>query len=489
MWIPYSQPVSSPVFSHARPFNIVSCGHPKLGYGLLRQRVCGIVLTLLLITVSYSGLAHADNQENEPDTVIQAGAQQPSDAEIAERIREIFREIPSLHDVEVEAQAGVVRLSGTTADAQAAQRAAAVAKRVSGVVTIENLIQRDVSLNNQLNPALQTSKAIATDIVAMLPLLTLALAVFLVVILIGVFLARRDRLWARITPNAFIAELVATTVRAVFVILALVLAFNLLGATALLSAVLGSAGVIGLAVGFAVRDTIENYIASIMLSLRQPFRPKDHILINNNEGRVIRLTSRATILMTLDGNHLRIPNSEVFKSTILNYTTNPERRFDFELGVDANDDPLHAIQIGQNAMASLDFVLNDPPPSGVIKQVGDSNIVIRYSAWINQHRADFGKSRSLALVKVKNALEKMGFGLPEPIYRLRFDPDASTRLRVMENNQASALERSDTTSTSSPVQTSASMDVSPDRHIDQKVEAERRDTNQTDLLNETVPTE
>src|SRR3546814_6600583 len=66
--------------------------------------------------------------------------------------------------------------------------------------------------------------------------------------------------------------------------------------------------------------------SDLMLSLRQPFRANDHVVIEGHEGRVVRLTSRATILMTLEGNHLRIPNSTVFKAVILNYTRNPERR-------------------------------------------------------------------------------------------------------------------------------------------------------------------
>ena len=118
-----------------------------------------------------------------------------------------------------------------------------------------------------------------------------------------------------------------------------------LGADALREA-LGAAGVAGLAVGFAVKDTIENYVASVMLSVRQPFRPNDHVVIDGKEGRVIRLTSRATVLMTLDGNHLRIPNGAVFKAVILNYTRNAERRFDFKLGVDADDDAQAAATLG-----------------------------------------------------------------------------------------------------------------------------------------------
>jgi len=105
---------------------------------------------------------------------------------------------------------------------------------------------------------------------------------------------------------------------------------------------LGGAGVLGLAISFAVKDSMENYISSIMLSIRQPFRAQEHVVINDYEGVVVRLTSRSTVLMTLDGNHLRIPNATVFKAVILNYTRNPQRRFDFVLGVDAEDDPAQA---------------------------------------------------------------------------------------------------------------------------------------------------
>ncbi len=432
-----------------------------------------------------------EEPSSEPKSVIQANVNQNSDKAIARRIQDIFSEVPSLKNVEVSVQAGVVRLSGMTTDQQAAQRAEALVARVDGVVTIENAIRRDVSLDSQLTPALEESRALLDNSIAVLPLFTLSLLVFVFIVMLGNFIARRKHFWEKITPNTFIAELAATTVRFLFFVMGLVLALNLLGATTLLGAVLGSAGVIGLAVGFAVRDTIENYIASIMLSLRQPFRPKDHVIINNNEGRVIRLTSRATILMTLDGNHLRIPNSEVFKGTILNYSSNPERRFDFQLGVDANDDPLAAIQTGVEVLRTLDFVLKDPPPQGLIRQVGDSNIVILYTGWVDQRQSDFGKSRSFALAAVKNALESSGFGLPEPIYRLRFDsPPAAL------GGLASASIHTDTVQTTKKpapghlgLLAGKDMDLAPDSHLDQKVEEERRESRQDDLLSPVAPSE
>ncbi len=458
---------------------------------ITRYPLCILLLGLL---AGNGGMVQAQgNTDSEPSASSIAVDRDPvSDQAIGARIRAIFHEIPALQKIEVSVQSGVVQLSGTTTEQDAARRAEDLVARLEGVVTIENTIARDVSLNSQLTPAWKESRVIVDNAIALIPLLALALLLFLAVTMIGVFLARRRGFWQRITPNVFIAELAVTSVRMIFFMVALVLALNLLGATALLSAVLGSAGVIGLAVGFAVRDTIENYIASIMLSLRQPFRPKDHVMINNNEGQVIRLTSRATILMTLDGNHLRIPNADVFKATILNYTTNPERRFTFELGVDAADDPLAAIQTGLEALRALDFVLKEPPPQGIIRQVGDSNILIRYAAWMNQRLADFGKSRSIALTTVKQALEAAGFGLPEPIYRLRFDASAAGLLgapQVGNAGPAPEKQRATPGTTARRAAPMESLDVTPERHLEDKVEEERREANHTDLLSEAAPTE
>jgi small conductance mechanosensitive channel len=259
----------------------------------------------------------------------------------------------------------------------------------------------------------------------MLPLVAAALLVWLAISALGYLIAGIGGIWRRVAGNTFLAELIAGAIRFGFVIGGLVVAFNMLGAGALMGAVLGGAGLAGIALGFAMRDTIENYVASLMLSLRQPFRPNDHVVIDQHEGRVIRLTSRATILMTLDGNHLRIPNGTVFRAVILNYTLNPQRRFDFVLGIDADDDPTAARKLGRETLAGLPFVLADPSPEAVIDQVGDSSIVLRFFAWIDQGETSWVRARSHAITAVKTALEQAGFAMPEPIYRLRFDSRSS----------------------------------------------------------------
>ncbi|WP_324829138.1 mechanosensitive ion channel family protein [Qipengyuania zhejiangensis] len=425
-----------------------------------------------------------------PVQTIAATQDEGADERIAGRISGIFAELPAFEQVDVAVSEGVVSLSGTVPRQEDIARGEAIAMRVSGVVTVENRLERDVSLS--ADGAGIASVADRWDgFVKLLPLIGVALAIWGLIVTAGYIIAGLGALWHKLAPNSFLAELIASAIRFIFIIGGLVIALDIIGATALLGAVLGGAGVIGIALGFAMRDTIENYVASLMLSLRQPFRANDWVQIDTYEGRVIRLTSRATILMTLDGNHLRIPNGQVFRSVILNYTRNPQRRFEFDLGVDADDDALAARQLGRDTLAGLEFVLADPPPEGRIVEVGDSNVVIRYLGWIDQNEADWWNSQTFAIAAVKRALEDAGFALPEPIYRLRFDQ--RTQPLPFENIARGGVKASAPTPARKPAATqTVAPDVSPKDDISQMVEAERREAGggqDKDLLDQSRPVE
>jgi len=432
----------------------------------------------------------------DPEPVISAETDTAkSDQKIQSRIENIFAELDALSAVTVNVSEGVVTLQGEVANEMAAQQAQRLANRLAGVVTVEDQINRTLAVADNVRPVIESFRTQLLNFIKALPLLGLSLLVLAVFILLGSFLARRQLLWQKLTPNPFLAELLAGAVRLVMLLLGVILALNLLGASSVITTILGGAGVIGLAIGFAVRDTMENYISSIMLSLRQPFRAKDHVVINELEGIVVRLTSRATILMTLDGNHLRIPNAAVFKGIILNYTTNPERRFEFELGVDASDDPVAGMKAGMDAIRDLDFILEDPEPFALIKTVGDSNIVLSFYAWIDQRKTNFAKARSLAIRAAMRVLEAQGFTLPEPIYRLRFDPQVSTALASGFSGKPAgqAIDPTQKPGGDPPAHpislSDEDLDVSPDKHLEQKVEEEIESDRGNDLLDAAVPHE
>lgn len=362
------------------------------------------------------------------DTVIATKPDEVNDQDIKQRISGIYSEIEGLKTLNVSVNQGVVSLSGEVPNEKKAQQAINLANRVSDVVAVEDRISRTLDVQDNVTPVISALNQQFWSFIHALPLLLVAILVFSIVVWFGSWLARRDSLWQRITPNPFIAELLAQTVKVLFIIIGLLLGLSLMGAEAIIGTLLGGAGVVGIAVGFAVKDTIENYIASLMLSIRQPFRARDYVDINGQEGVIVRLTSRATILMTIDGNQLRIPNSEVFKATILNYTKNPERRFTFQLAMDANDDPLAAIKVGIQAVRDLDFVLEDPEAVCIVTEVSDSNILLEFQVWVDQTNTDITKARSIAIREAKHALENNGFVLPEPTYRMHFDDEVEEAL-------------------------------------------------------------
>ncbi len=379
-------------------------------------------LALLALSLALAPrMALAQDSVEPAGPIIEIGERVTADNEIRSRIQKIFREIEGLNGIFVSVSSGVVTLSGQVEEATFAKKAEDLVSRVAGVVAIENRLTEQTAVTERLKPVIGRFEARMQQVLEYLPLILVALLVWLLIGMLGWFVTTRKQPWDWLTPNAFIADLLRQTVWLAFVMFGAVMALDILGATAVLGTILGAVGIIGLAIGFAVKDTVENYIASILLSIRQPFQPRDFIALEGMEGFVIRLTSRATILMDIDGNHIRIPNATVFKATIVNYSRNPERRFSFELGVDA-DSLLHeALAICHETLAGLGFVLKHPEPGAWIEKVGDSNVVIGVSGWINQTDTDFIKARSEAIRTVKTALEDAGFALPEPIYRLRFD--------------------------------------------------------------------
>ena len=455
-----------------------------------------LLLALLLGWTPASGatlLPEAPAEQPEPTATaapeIEARQEAGSDEAVRERIAGIFSEIPGLTDVRVGVEEGVVTLSGTVADPEDRARAETIASRVTGVVTVENQIERDVSVGGQLD-AFGTFSAKLATFVAALPLIALAILVALLIAAVGYAIASLGNLWRRIASNSFLAELIASAIRFAFVIVGLLVALQILGAGTLVGAVLGGAGVIGIALGFSLRDIIENYIASLMLSLRQPFRANELVKIEEYEGRIIRLTSRATILMTLDGNHVRIPNATVFKAVIVNYTRNPQRSFSFDIGVGANEDANTAGAIGVEVMRGLGFVLDDPAPLFLVHEIAPSSITVRFVGWVDQGETNWFKARSRAIVVVKDALEAAEIGIPEPIYRLRFDPEAPLPVK----RDRGGVEERDTAIAAEPRRSTRGIPaqgIAPESEVARMVEAERASpaSRDDDLLDSGRPVE
>ncbi|MEL6465989.1 MAG: mechanosensitive ion channel domain-containing protein [Pseudomonadota bacterium] len=443
-----------------------------------------MIRLLLVICLAATPLWSQDSGQPQGTITVEDSADQ--DAAIAMRIRGILNELDGFDGVTVSVTSGIVTLRGTTVDTVTADRLNELVGRVEGVVAIENQVAETTDVVARLNPAVERFQARINQAVALLPLVAVAALAFTVVLVLGLLLARSRYPWDRIAPNAFIADIYRQVVRTLFFVAGVVIALDILGATALLGTILGAAGIVGLAIGFAVRDTVENFIASIMLSIRQPFRPNDVVEIEGDIGKVIRLTSRATILLSFDGNHIRIPNATVFKSRIVNFTTNTERRFSFEIGVASDADLADVRQMTEDTVASLPFVLAEPAPMSWIERIGDGAIFLSVTGWIDQEATSLVRAKGEALRLVKARIEGAGIEVPDTTYRVQLLGGAPL---------SDDLSQSAPTSTP-PAAPTALADASTvvvadaaQAALDKLVEAERSDPDAPDLLTEAAPKE
>ncbi|MFT5864946.1 MAG: small conductance mechanosensitive channel [Gammaproteobacteria bacterium] len=421
------------------------------------MRIIIICLSLLIALPAFA--------QDEGGT-ISATSSTGQDAAIATRIRDILDALGHSDDITVMVDDGVVTLRGTANSAPEINQTAGVAGRVEGVVAVRNEVTETTEIGRRLDPAVERFRTRMEQLIAFIPLALIGAIIFAGIVIIGFAIARMRQPWNRIAPNAFIAELYRQLVRLMFVVGALVIALDVMNATALLSTILGAAGIIGLALGFAVRDTVENFIASIMLSIRQPFRPNDTVEINGDQGRVIRLTSRATILLSFDGNHIRIPNATVFKSRIVNFSQNAERRFKFSILVDRETDLQAARALMEQTVQDLPFVLDTPVASVWIELMGPAGAEMTVTGWVKQNETSTVLAKGEAIRQVKRSLMAADIAMP----------DATQTIIVKRENTVQPIQTE--TATVTPVTTEA------DRALTRIVEAERSETNSQDLLRE-----
>lgn len=444
------------------------------------------LLFLCLFTFPLTLVAQSENQPAGKIAVEDSATQ---DAAMAVRVRDILTELDGYEDVTVTVTSGIITLRGTTLDSEKISRLNELTGRLDGVVAIENEVTETTDVVKRLNPAVERFRARMAQVIAFIPLASVALLAFFLIVLLGFFIARLRQPWTRLAPNAFIADIYRQILRLGFMVGGLVVALDIMGATALLSTILGAAGIIGLAIGFAVKDTVENFIASIMLSIRQPFRPNDTIEIGGDTGKVIRLTSRATILLSFDGNHIRIPNATVFKSRIVNFSRNDERRFKFSLGLVPETDFVDAQRIALEKLQELPFILTSPAPAVWIDEIGDSTISITLTGWIEQHKSSLAAARGESIRLVKLALEKAGVQMPEPTYRVLSPSLAKLASGEESTTDGMYRELARNADIREESQVAMAVDAVTDAALEQIVDAERKVTEDGDLLRREAPEE
>lgn len=202
------------------------------------------------------------------------------------------------------------------------------------------------------------------------------------------------------------------------------------------TALLGSLGVAGLTIGFALRDTLSNIISGILVFIDRPFTIDDLVEIDGNYGRVDRITLRTTRIVTNDGKMLAVPNAEIMNKTVTSYTNFPHLRLAVAVtvGVAQDLDEVRKILLSMVQQDS-DYML-EPPPNVVVTQLGDYNVELELRAWLEEERDHVTKRFELR-EKIYKALNAAGVDMPfETIqlapHKVLFDDDERVHNRRLK---------------------------------------------------------
>ena len=181
-------------------------------------------------------------------------------------------------------------------------------------------------------------------------------------------------------------------------------------------------GISGVAIGFAFRDILQNFLAGILILLTEPFRIDDQIVFKNFEGTVENIETRATTIQTYDGRRIVIPNAELFTNTVTVNTAFDKRRMEYDISIGYGDDIDRAKQLILEAMYSVNEVLKNPAPDVLAMDLAESTVNIRVRWWITPpRRLDDLRSRDKVISAIKKKLYvENGFDFPYPRRNILF---------------------------------------------------------------------
>ena len=206
--------------------------------------------------------------------------------------------------------------------------------------------------------------------------------------------------------RGFLAAILST----VFTFVIALVAVEQLGVnTTSLLALLGAAG---LAVGLALKDSLSNFAAGVMLILFKPFKIGDFVEAGGVAGAVEKIEVFNTIFKSGDNKEIIVPNSQIYGGTITNYSARPTRRIDLVVGISYDDDMKKARDLILAVLAADERVLKDPEAVVAVDELGDNSVNFVVRPWVTS--GDYWVVKWALLEAIKNTFDSNGITIPYP---------------------------------------------------------------------------
>ncbi len=251
----------------------------------------------------------------------------------------------------------------------------------------------------------------------------------LIIFVVGLFLARwlaqvAGRRFLNRMDDPLMARFLTNMLRILLVIGALLLALQAAGLGGIAAGIFGAAGLGAVVLGFAFQDIGENFIAGIVMAFNRPFEVNDTIRVNDYFGKVRSLNLRFTHIKTFDGKDIHIPNAQVLKNAVQNYTSDGYMRYEFIVGIAYEDSIDGAREVIMNVLKAHPNVIHDDKAHlsfVAADELAASTINLKVYFWVDTK--DFSLSapqkRGNVIRDVKQAIDEFGYSLPADITEVK----------------------------------------------------------------------
>lgn len=336
------------------------------------------------------------------------------DAAIQKRIKNILATSAWFTEMQVSSSEGIVVLSGITSSQEHKSWAGNVATRTEGVVAVINKISLAPQGENGFAPVIKESHLLWESTLRTLPLLLISGLVFVAFLFLASYLrALSHKFLRQKVPSVMLRRLLANLAAAPVMLVGIYLILRITGLSKIATTIMGGTGLVGLVLGFAFRDIAENFLASILISIQRPFRLGDTIQVLQYLGVVQAVTTRGTIIMTLEGNHVQIPNTTIYKEAIVNLSANPNMRMDFMVGIGYDASIEEAQTIALEVLTDHDAVLASPEPWVLAEALSAATVNLRIYFWVNTKLHNPLKVKSAIIRNIKYAFLQKNISMPD----------------------------------------------------------------------------
>ena len=236
----------------------------------------------------------------------------------------------------------------------------------------------------------------------------------ILILVIGIPLIRLIRSIAkRIVKDRLSPQSEQLVVRSVYYVAILILLITLLNEFGYrLSAILGAAGIFGVAIGFASQTSFSNIISGIFLISEKPFQVGDVVQVSSNIGTIESIDLLSIKLKTPDNRYIRVPNETMIKTEVINITRYPIRRLDIYVSVSYNDNLEKVKTVFMDIIANEPLALKEPAPLFSIEKSDESGIKILYGVWVNKE--DYLALKNSLMINLKDKFEHEHVTIPYP---------------------------------------------------------------------------